>query len=68
MIDRRFRSQVTIDDRHDEQRRDGGEHQAADHGASERRILLAAFAKPSAIGSMPRIIAVAVISTGRMRA
>ena len=44
------------------------EKQPANHGATQRGILFAAFSgKPSAIGTMPMIIASAVMITGRMR-
>jgi len=49
------------------QRGDGGEDQATDHRAAERRILLTAFAQANAIGSMPITMASAVIITGRRR-
>jgi len=47
--------------------RDRGKQQPANNRAAQRRVLLAASPKPSAIGTMPIIMASAVISTGRMR-
>ena len=53
---------------HEHQRRERRDDQAADDGAAERRVLLATPSpSDSAIGSMPMIIASAVISTGRNR-
>ena len=49
-----------------QQRGGGGEQKPADDGAGERRILLLA-GTADRLGSMPTIIAAAVISTGRMR-
>jgi hypothetical protein len=53
--------------RYEEQCRHGGEDQSADDSAPQRRILLTTLPNPSAIGTMPMIIANAVISTGRRR-
>ena len=50
-----------------EQGGDCGEKQAANYGTSQRSILFAAVAQPKAIGTMPMIMARAVISTGRKR-
>ena len=57
---RRLGAVVPVNDaehhRDEEQRRDGGEDQAADHGAAERRVLLTAFARgraPSAACRSP---------------
>ena len=67
MIDRRFRAEVTINDRHNKKGGDGGKEQAADDGAAERRVLFAAFAEAERHGQHAEDHGGAVISTGRMR-
>src|SRR5215471_7830590 len=49
------------------QRSNRGEQQTTDHGASERGVLLAAFAQSKRHGNHAMIIARAVMSTGRKR-
>jgi len=55
------------DHRNEEERGQGGEHEPADHRAAERRVLFAAVAQAERHGQHPRIMAVAVMITGRNR-
>jgi len=49
---------------HEEQCSHRREDQSADHGAAKRRVLLPAFSNAQRHGTMPMIIASAVINTG----
>ncbi len=53
--------------RNKEQRRNGREKQSTNNCPAKGRILFAAVAQPRAMGTMPIIMASAVISTGRKR-
>ena len=51
VIDRWFRSHVTINNWNYEERRDRSKHKTANHGSAKRRILLAAFSEAEGHGN-----------------